>query len=96
MDEFKELMIMVSFGHAEERELEKIKIIVGIITNKKIKDKHKIESTFDRILNIEFLPEEDLKPIYYKLLDYYRKINKNSAMDYEETFKKKFSDFKIL
>lgn len=44
------------------------------------------------MLSIEFIAEEDIKEIYYKLLNYTKKIDDKLSEDYEKFFIEQFKD----
>ena len=44
------------------------------------------------MLSVPFTAEEDKKGIYYKLLNYAKKIDQELSKDYEEIFIKHFKD----
>lgn len=59
---------------------------IDYILNNNIKSVKKIENVFDRMLNIAFLDSEKVKDIYYILLDYYKQINEENALEYNNFF----------
>lgn len=59
---------------------------VDYILSNNIKSVKKIENVFDRMLNIAFLDSEKVKDIYYILLDYYKQINEENALEYNNFF----------
>ena len=43
------------------------------------------------MLSLEFIEEEDLKVIYFKLLNYSKKINEELSDDYKKFYFEKFN-----
>ncbi len=74
------------------RELSDVNELVDEIVKYKYQDEHSISCVFDGMLSIEFIDEDNLKKLYYKLLKYVRKIDKALADDYEKFFIEKFID----
>ena len=57
----------------------------SVISNK-ISDKKEIEFTLDNILDLVYWYGENIKELYYSLLEYYKTINLNNARDYENIY----------
>lgn len=57
---------------------------INIVITNNIKDINIIEKLFDRLLNLLFLDLNIIKETYYVLLDYYRNINEEYAIEYEK------------
>lgn len=57
---------------------------INIVITNNIKDINIIEKLFDRLLNLLFLDPNIIKETYYVLLDYYRNINEEYAIEYEK------------
>lgn len=74
----------------EEREIEESAELVEEIIKYRYKDEKTISMVFDKILSIGFATEEDIKGIYYKLLNYTKEFNKKLSEDYEEIFIENF------
>lgn len=73
-----------------KREIEESSELVNDIIKYKYEDEDTISHVFDRILSIGFASLEDVKDIYYKLLNYTQKFNKELSKDYEDIFIKQF------
>ena len=69
-----------------EKELKKLKESVDRLINAKIKDEDIISLVFDRMLSLVFIDENELKTIYYKLLNYTKSFNEELSKDYEEIY----------
>lgn len=59
---------------------------VNYIISNKISDKKEIEFTLDNILDLVYWYGENIKELYYSLLEYYKTINLNNARDYENIY----------
>ena len=59
---------------------------VDYIISNKISDKKKIAFTLDNILDLVYWYGENIKELYYSLLEYYKTINLNNARDYENIY----------
>ena len=59
---------------------------VDYIISNKISDKKEIEFTLDNILDLVYWYGENIKELYYSLLEYYKTINLNNARDYENIY----------
>ena len=88
--ELKELAIVLK--NMEQRDIEDSAELLDNIIKYKIKDERIISGAFDKMLSIAFATEEDIKEIYYKLLNYTKKIDKELSKDYEEIFINEFKD----
>ena len=88
--ELKELAIVLK--NMEQRDIEDSAELVDSIIKYKIKDERIISGAFDKMLSIAFATEEDIKEIYYKLLNYTKKIDKELSEDYEKFFINEFKD----
>lgn len=88
--ELKELAIVLK--NKEQRDIEDSAELVDSIIKYKIKDERIISGAFDKMLSIEFIAEEDIKEIYYKLLNYTKKIDDKLSEDYEKFFIEQFKD----
>lgn len=67
-----------------EKQFKQITIIVNNIITYKVKDKNIIEHTLDSLLDLTYMV--DTKTVYYKLLNYWKHINPESANDYENFY----------
>ena len=76
------------------KEIKKLKVLldnklvilkdkVDYIISNKISDKKEIEFTLDNILDLVYWYGENIKELYYSLLEYYKDIDLKSADDYE-------------
>ena len=59
---------------------------VDYIISNKISYKKEIEFTLDNILDLVYWYGENIKELYYSLLEYYKTINLNNARDYENIY----------
>lgn len=59
---------------------------VDYIISNKISDKKEIDFTLDNILDLVYWYGENIKELYYSLLEYYKTINLNNARDYENIY----------
>ena len=79
------------------KEIKKLKVLldnklvilkdkVDYIISNKISDKKEIELTLDNILDLVYWYGENIKELYYSLLEYYKDIDLKSADDYEKFY----------
>ena len=73
-------------------ELTNLKEIVDNIVQNNIKDEWLIEHTLDRLLNLYFIDELKIRPIYMNLINYYKNINLDASEDYMNYY---LQDFEI-
>ena len=59
---------------------------VDYIISNKIADKKEIEFTLDNILDLVYWYGENIKELYYSLLEFYKDIDLKSADDYEKIY----------
>lgn len=59
---------------------------VDYIISNKISDKKEIELTLDNILDLVYWYGENIKELYYSLLEYYKDIDLKKADDYEKLY----------
>lgn len=59
---------------------------VNYIINNNIKDEKKIEKTFDMLVDLLYWFGEEIKDLYFKLVNYSKKINIDIANDYENIY----------
>lgn len=92
-ENFKELVDMFKIvNQMEQREIEESSQLVEDIILYQYKDERIISDVFDKMLSIAFASEEDIKYIYYKLLNYTKEFDKELAKDYEEIFIEHFTE----
>lgn len=79
------------------KEIKKLKVLldnklvilknkVDYIISNKISDKKEIEFTLDNILDLVYWYGENIKELYYSLLEYYKDIDLKKADDYEKLY----------
>ena len=78
--EIKKLEILL------DKKLGILKDKVDYIISNKISDKKEIEFTLDNILDLVYWYGENIKELYYSLLEYYKTINLNNDRDYENIY----------
>ena len=69
-----------------DKKLDILKDKVDYIISNKISDKKEIEFTLDNILDLVYWYGENIKELYYSLLEYYKDIDLKSADDYEKFY----------
>ena len=69
-----------------DNKLGMLKDKVDYIISNKISDKKEIEFTLDNILDLVYWYGDNIKELYYSLLEYYKTINLNNARDYENIY----------
>ena len=80
LKEIKKLEVLL------DNNLGMLKDKVDYIISNKIADKKEIEFTLDNILDLVYWYGENIKELYYSLLEYYKTINLNNARDYENIY----------
>ena len=80
LKEIKKLEVLL------DNNLGMLKDKVDYIISNKISDKKEIEFTLDNILDLVYWYGENIKELYYSLLEYYKTINLNNARDYENIY----------
>ena len=59
---------------------------VNYIINNNIKDEKKIEKTFDMLVDLLYWFGEEIEDLYFKLVNYSKKVNIDIANDYEKIY----------
>ena len=77
---------METLKKINEQNLVDVKDQIDDIISMEFKDENIIEHTFDRLLDLAHWYGIDIKDIYYKFLDYYKKTNKEASDDYKEFY----------
>lgn len=80
LKEIKKLEVLL------DNKLGMLKDKVDYIISNKMSDKKEIEFTLDNILDLVYWYGENIKELYYSLLEYYKTINLNNARDYENIY----------
>ena len=65
--------LAIALKNMGQRDIEESAELVDDIIKYKIKAERTISETFDKMLSIPFAAEEEIKGIYYKLLNYAKK-----------------------
>ena len=84
LNELKHMILYIS--ELNEKELKKLDKVVDRVITWKIQDEQTISMVFDQLLSIMFVNLDELKSIYYKLLNYTKTFNVELSTDYEEFF----------
>ena len=79
---------MAELNNMQLRQLEFIKSDVNYLINNNIKEERRVLKTFDILLDLVYWFGKEMEDIYFKLVEYYRKINVDVANDYEKLYKK--------
>lgn len=90
IDDIKELVEVIE--KINERQIWESKELVDDIIKYKYEDEETISMVFDKMLSIGFAAEYDIKQIYYNLLNYVKKFNKELSEDYEKIFIEQFQE----
>lgn len=80
LDLFNEL------NNMQVSQFKRIKKEVDLIIKNKYTDKKYIERIFDSLLDLTYWFGEKTKDMYYKLLNYYKTIDKCASNDYEKFY----------
>lgn len=75
-----------------KREIKEISKLVDEVIKYKITDENTIGHVFDRMLDLEFIEESEIKNLYFKLLGYSEKISKDLSYDYKKFYDEKYND----
>lgn len=86
IEELKTLII--ELNNMQLTQLNFIKSEVGFIIKNNIKDKKRIEKTFDMLLDLAYWFGKEIEKEYDDLLEYYKKIDFDLAKDYEQFYLK--------
>lgn len=84
LEEIKSLGLDLQKIQKEKLNYEKDNVLN--IINNKIEDEREILLTFDNLLDLAYWYGEEIKEIYYKLLDYYKNINIVASNDYKKYY----------
>jgi len=76
----------------EKEQLKRVSGTVDYIISTNYQDVNDIEHVFDRMLDLGFIPAEELSIPYFKLLDYVRPLDSESASAYEGFFQEKYNE----
>ena len=77
---------MAELNNMQLTQLDFLRDEVNYIINNNIKDEKKIEKTFDMLLDLEYWFGKEIEDVYFKLVEYYRKIDLDVANDYERFY----------
>lgn len=80
LKEIKKLEVLL------DNKLGMLKDKVDYIISNKMSDKKEIEFTLDNILDLAYWYGNNIKELYYSLLEFYRDIDLKSADDYEKNY----------
>lgn len=90
IDELKEINELLR--KLNETEFKKIRVLVDEVIKNEITDENTIGHVFDRMLDLDFIDECEIKKIYFKLLDYSKQINEDLSYDYKEFYDEKYNE----
>ena len=65
-----------------------VKNEIEYIINNNIISQIKIESVFDKLLDLTYWYGSDIESLFYKFIEYYKNINNEVCNDYEKYYKK--------
>ena len=83
-DSFKEMMgYLITMSQSEYEDLKRT---VDDIINNNVRNKPLIENTLDRLLNLQMIDEQKAKPLFFRLNDYYKNIDKSASNDYQNYY----------
>ena len=77
---------MEELNNVQLNQLNFLRDEVNYIINNNIKDEKKIEKTFDMLLDLVYWFGKEIEDVYFKLVEYYRKIDLDVANDYERFY----------
>ena len=61
---------------------------INFILNNNVTDIDVIDKTFDKLIDLTYHFGEDIKDLYYSLLNYCKEINKDISQEYENIYLK--------
>lgn len=79
---------MAELNNMQLTQLNFLRDEVNYIINNNIKDEKKIEKTFDMLVDLLYWFGEEIENLYFKLVNYSKKINMDIANDYEKIYTK--------
>lgn len=79
---------IIELNNMQLTQLNFIKSEVGFIIKNNIKNKKRIEKTFDMLLDLAYWFGKEIEKEYDDLLEYYKKIDFDLAKDYEQFYLK--------
>ena len=77
---------MAELNNMQLTQLDFLRDEVNYIINNNIKDEKKIEKTFDMLLDLVYWFGKEIEDVYFKFVEYYRKIDLDVANDYERFY----------
>lgn len=77
---------MAELNNMQLTQLNILRDEVNYIINNNIKDEKKIEKTFDMLVDLLYWFGEEIEDLYFKLVNYSKKINIDIANDYEKIY----------
>lgn len=77
---------MAELNNMQLTQLNFLRDEVNYIINNNIKDEKKIEKTFDMLVDLLYWFGEEIEDLYFELVNYSKKINKDIANDYEKIY----------
>ena len=77
---------MAELNNMQLTQLDFLRDEVNYIINNNIKDEKKIEKTFDMLVDLLYWFGEEIENLYFKLVNYSKKINMDIANDYEKIY----------
>ena len=77
---------MAELNNMQLTQLNFLRDEVNYMINNNIKDEKKIEKTFDMLVDLLYLFGEEIEDLYFKLVNYSKKVNINIASDYEKIY----------
>ena len=72
----------------QNEQLEIVNDEIEFIISNNIIDEKRIEKDFDILIDLLYWFGEDIKECYYKLTNFYKKINYDAGLEYEEIYMK--------
>ena len=77
---------MAELNNIQLTQLNFLRDELNYIINNNIKDEKKIEKTFDMLVDLLYWFGEEIENLYFKLVNYSKKINMDIANDYEKIY----------
>lgn len=77
---------MAKLNNMQLKQLEFIKSEVYYIIKNNIKEEKRVVKTFDMLLDLAYWFGEEIEDVYFKFVDYYKKIDESVANDYEKFY----------
>lgn len=92
-NDFQEIKKLINdLIEISSKQLDSLSEEVEEIIKYHVTSEHTISKLFDSILSLPFAKDEEVKNLFYKLLNYCYTFNNSLALDYENIYKEYYCD----